>query len=253
MDDLDRYLKLLREQFPDQLVLYLDDVAKVLGGSKRAIEGMLQRKTLPFATRKVGGRVVVDLVQVARYLAGVDEEEELSRPAQTLPPGKRTTRVKDSDAVESAKPAKDDRYNVRKALADWRRVRAYNCYCLLKEPEKLEPQEGLIELFELLLFELVRVDLPSSGAADHVALWTFKGREEAMEPTLVTFKVKGPLAEPDRLSLHLREQLNHHGLALVQAMRRGRSVAEGFYLRGRKVSGLSPKELVATWLESAPA
>lgn len=59
----------LQNQFSGQLVLYVDDLAKVLGKSDKAISNLIARKNLPFKIKNVGGQRCVDIFQVAQWLA----------------------------------------------------------------------------------------------------------------------------------------------------------------------------------------
>lgn len=164
-------------------MLYLDDIAKVLGSSNRAIAGLLQRKSLPFQTRKLDGKVVVDLIQVARYLAG-EVAQDLSPPQKSAKRAEAPNRAAVQPGKTTGQDADADRYSVRTVLADCQQ--AYNCYRLIEQPEQLTPQEGLVELLDLLMLDLLPVDEPPSGA-NHIALWDFEARKEAMEPRLVIF------------------------------------------------------------------
>ena len=59
----------LHNQFAGQLVLYVDDIAKVLGKSDKAISNLIARDALPFKVKTVGGLRCIDIFQVAQWLS----------------------------------------------------------------------------------------------------------------------------------------------------------------------------------------
>lgn len=66
----------LQSLYPGQLVLYVDDIAKILGSSDRAIDHLIARDRLPFKVKKVGGQRCVDIFQIAQWLADDSVLEE---------------------------------------------------------------------------------------------------------------------------------------------------------------------------------
>lgn len=66
--DVTQVLTHLQAQFSGQLVLYVDDVATLLGKSEKAISNLMARKRLPFRIKMVGGRRCVDIFQVAQWM-----------------------------------------------------------------------------------------------------------------------------------------------------------------------------------------
>lgn len=76
------HLELLRQIFPDQLVLDITEVATVLGCSKKRLYTLSSKKELPFATLP-GFRIQVTLMELARYLDEASEPigvDEIVRP-----------------------------------------------------------------------------------------------------------------------------------------------------------------------------
>ncbi|MDD3676083.1 hypothetical protein [Thauera propionica] len=72
----------LERLYPGQLVLYAIDLAKVLGKTDKALAHLIADKQLPFELKKLGGKVCVDVYQVARWLATTDEDSsQISRTA----------------------------------------------------------------------------------------------------------------------------------------------------------------------------
>lgn len=59
----------LRNQFSGQSVLYVNDLAMVLGKSEKAISNLMARRGLPFTVKFIGRRRCVDIFQVAQWLA----------------------------------------------------------------------------------------------------------------------------------------------------------------------------------------
>lgn len=68
-------LQYLTNRFAGQLVLYSAELAEVLGKSERALGHLIARGSLPFKTKKLGGRICVDVFQVAEWLSSHEELE----------------------------------------------------------------------------------------------------------------------------------------------------------------------------------
>ncbi len=89
--DFSVVLNHLQSQFSGQLVLYVDDMAKVLGKSEKAIANLIARKSLPFKIKNVGGHRCVDIYQVAQWLAS---DGDVAKEAVAVPVKKLTGRKK---------------------------------------------------------------------------------------------------------------------------------------------------------------
>ena len=94
--DYSSVLEHLKTQFAGQLVLYVGDLAKVLGKSDKAISNLIARDSLPFKVKMVGGHRCVDIFQMAQWLASdaemseqVSQEPEPSRPTPQVSPSRR--------------------------------------------------------------------------------------------------------------------------------------------------------------------
>jgi hypothetical protein len=92
----------LQNQFSGQMVLYVDDLAKVLGKSDKAISNLIARDALPFKVKFVGGLRCTDIFEVAQWLSSdqgmaVDSAAVVVKP----PPSKVSIRP-----ANPAKPAK---------------------------------------------------------------------------------------------------------------------------------------------------
>jgi hypothetical protein len=74
--DVAQVLAHLQAQYSGQLVLYVEDIAKLLGKSQKAISNLIARKGLPFKIKMVGGRRCVDVFQVAQWLCSDAEVTE---------------------------------------------------------------------------------------------------------------------------------------------------------------------------------
>jgi hypothetical protein len=74
--DAQQVLQHLTSQFPGQLVLYVRDIATILGKSEKAVESLIARDGLPFRLKSLGGRRCVDIFQVAEWLALEDDSAE---------------------------------------------------------------------------------------------------------------------------------------------------------------------------------
>ena len=81
-------LNLLQKQFSGQLVLYVDDIAKVLGKSDKAISNLIARDALPFKVKTVGGLRCVDIFQVAQWLSSDEDlaKQSVEADAKPTPP-----------------------------------------------------------------------------------------------------------------------------------------------------------------------
>jgi hypothetical protein len=85
--DFDFVLSDLRTQFPGQIVLYVNDIAKILGKSPKAIQNLIERKNLPFTVKLVGGLRCVDVYQVAQWAtSNAEVANEVVTTAQVLNP-----------------------------------------------------------------------------------------------------------------------------------------------------------------------
>lgn len=82
----------LQAQFPDRLVLYAPDIARVLGKSEKALGHLIARGQLPFPLKKLGGKHCVSLHHVAEWL----ESTEDPKPVPFSKPPERTTRRRSS-------------------------------------------------------------------------------------------------------------------------------------------------------------
>lgn len=72
-------------QYSGRLVLYVDDIAKVLGKSDKAISELISRDSLPFKVKMVGGLRCVDIFQVAQWLCSDPEIAQQSVAAPAVP------------------------------------------------------------------------------------------------------------------------------------------------------------------------
>jgi hypothetical protein len=105
--DAQQILAHLQSQFPGQLVLYVDDLALILGKSNAAIRHLIERKRLPFQVKSIGGHFCVDVFQVAQWLASTPEaaeevvapETELPKPAVVKAPNKRLPKPRAQDKL----------------------------------------------------------------------------------------------------------------------------------------------------------
>lgn len=96
----------LQTQFSGQMVLYVDDIAQVLGRSEKAIAHLISRKKLPFEVKMVGGLKCVDIFQVAHWLSS--KAELMSTDLEMLPteaPASLKAKSKRSKSSAPDKPA----------------------------------------------------------------------------------------------------------------------------------------------------
>jgi hypothetical protein len=132
--ELDDYLKELRIQFPGQSVLFTSDIVKVLGKTKRSIEGLIARGALPFKIQKLGGRWCVALLDVANWLY---TGEQISKEPTSVQP---IASSKLRKQPVSTRPSR--RLSVRAELAKLERARTFQAMCnrlsLLRDPDERE-------------------------------------------------------------------------------------------------------------------
>ena len=78
----------LQNQFSGSLVLYVDDIAKILGKSDKAVSNLIARDALPFKVKSVGGKRCVDIFQIAQWCCsdtGMAQECVASSAEASLP------------------------------------------------------------------------------------------------------------------------------------------------------------------------
>lgn len=76
----------LQNQFSGQSVLYVDDIAKVLGKSEKAVSNLITRDALPFKVKVVGGLRCTDIFQVAQWLVSDQDMAQECLVADVRPP-----------------------------------------------------------------------------------------------------------------------------------------------------------------------
>lgn len=108
--DFSVVLNHLQSQFSGQLVLYVDDIAKVLGKSDKAISNLIARDALPFNVKTVGGLRCVDIFQVAQWLSSDEDmaKQGVGVQAKPTPPKLESKPVKPTKLTkvqEQAAPA----------------------------------------------------------------------------------------------------------------------------------------------------
>lgn len=74
MVTVDQVLRYLQLRYNGQLVLYSGQIAEVLGRSEKALANLRERGTFPFRTKVLGGRMCVDIFQIAEWVATHDED-----------------------------------------------------------------------------------------------------------------------------------------------------------------------------------
>jgi hypothetical protein len=81
---MSRHLPLLQQQFPEQILLSVDDIAKCLKWSKGHIYNLSYKKELPFPLIDGKGGVQVSIIAMADYLDGT-LEPKVEQPNQSTP------------------------------------------------------------------------------------------------------------------------------------------------------------------------
>jgi hypothetical protein len=78
----------LQNQFSGSLVLYVDDIAKILGKSEKAVANLIARDALPFKVKTVGGKRCVDIFQIAQWFCSDTgmAQECVAPSAEASPP-----------------------------------------------------------------------------------------------------------------------------------------------------------------------
>lgn len=93
----------LQTQYSGQIVLYVDDIARLLGKSEKAIAHLISRKKFPFEIKMVGGLKCVDIFQVAQW---VSSNAKLSTDIEMLPTAAPATLKSKSKRPKSSAPDK---------------------------------------------------------------------------------------------------------------------------------------------------
>lgn len=108
--DTAQVVSYLQRQFAGQLVLYVPDIARILGKSEKAIAGLIARDGLPFKVKLLGGLRCVDIFQVARWLAStsgaaeeVTEAAPAAFPAKPAPPSSKRKAAPTTTAPEPSR------------------------------------------------------------------------------------------------------------------------------------------------------
>lgn len=118
-------LQHLQAQYPRQFVLYVRDLAEVLGRSEKAVSHLIARGNLPFAVKTLGGQRCVDIFQVAQWLAsegvqdgaGTDSSSPDVKPLQPPVRGKKATQVRPKAKSDIAGKLMQMRYEQAKNLS----------------------------------------------------------------------------------------------------------------------------------------
>lgn len=61
-------LAFLVDKFPDQSAISVKEAAKTLNMSESTIRDAIKRRRDPFPAKKVGGRIVIPIPQLARWM-----------------------------------------------------------------------------------------------------------------------------------------------------------------------------------------
>jgi hypothetical protein len=119
---VDDYLKLLQSQYPGRVVLYADDIAKILGKTKRSLDGLIARDGLPFRIKKLNGRWCTGILDVANWLSSDNQTE--THPAPTAAS---TRKGKTSPTPPSSNPR--GRVSFAAELRKMRMARTFQTFC----------------------------------------------------------------------------------------------------------------------------
>ena len=61
-------LEFLVDKFPEQSAISVKEAAKTLNMSESAIRDAIKKRSDPFPAKKVGGRIVIPIPQLARWM-----------------------------------------------------------------------------------------------------------------------------------------------------------------------------------------
>ncbi len=117
---VDDHLKLLQSQYPGRLVLYADDIATILGKTKRSIDGLIARGGLPFRIKKLNGRWCTGILDVANWLSSDNQ----TLPAPTVASARKG---KASPTTSSSNPR--GRVSFAAELRKMRMARTFQTMC----------------------------------------------------------------------------------------------------------------------------
>lgn len=146
-------LQNLQTRFPGQLVLYVKDLALILGKSEKALANLISRGSLPFQVKLIGNLRCVDIFQIAQFLSTDIDQAELGDVLKPLPakPAAKTSTTK--------RPAKETATSKAPLLSgialQIMQMRHENCMALSRFARSLsDPQEQqfLLDVVECIAF-----------------------------------------------------------------------------------------------------
>lgn len=92
----------LKEEFGKKKLLTPADIAPYIDRSTSAQASMRTRKQFPIAKKDLGGRVVVSIYALARFIGEEDDVIAVPKPAPTTKPAKAS--AKSANSVDKTKP-----------------------------------------------------------------------------------------------------------------------------------------------------
>ena len=214
---LDDYVKDLRTQFPGQSVLFTGDIMKILGKTKRSIEGLIVRNALPFQPQKLGGRWCVPLLDVAHWLYAGEQVTKIASPVQptaSSAPRKQTSSIRPSGRI-----------SLRDELARLKKARTFQAFCnKLSLLISSDEQEFLAEMLsDVFPSEILRPTMISEG--DY---WYRVEEADFVEHRLVVTRTTHYLGVPD--SPNAAEFLSTNAAAMITFSLGSKVIAHAYRL-----------------------
>ena len=94
-------LAFIQSLYPGQVVLYSDQLARLIGKTEKALSELINRGTLPFKPKLLGGRRCVDIFTVAEWLHTDGLREGAIPEAPSLKSTEKTTGAKPRKSIPS--------------------------------------------------------------------------------------------------------------------------------------------------------
>lgn len=204
----------LQNQFSGQLVLYVDDIAKVLGKSDKAVSNLIARKALPFKVKTVGGLRCVDVFQVAEWLSSDQAiaEETVAENANP-PPSKGRSRPPRSLKLHKGKerlPSGDTPALTGRAAAMLLKMRHGQASAMGRFVHGLRKNDDFVFMNEVMEKLFYTADQLCSSYVVIVKKLASKGAKTLAEETRKYFDAKG---HADRfLTAKLDDSLRRRGV-----------------------------------------
>lgn len=146
----------LKAEFGKKVLLSPDDIAPWIAKSRDAQQALRKRGTFPIPTTKMGGRIVIKIYDLAKWLSTTPEETVVVYPPTKKP-------VKQDKPSPFARPYKSRHPGFAKSLMDFSTG-------LQKQQESLNFSMELYRALETIALQKIVEDEPPKRKAKHPRL-----------------------------------------------------------------------------------